>query len=172
MQFFLTCLFIERGLFWAYFCSDLVPNLAILTLLRTLTSATPGSSLTVVVGELNETTGPGARVCHKPQRSFFESCLTLSASFNSKELSARGIGFVNFVWRKNRETYFFLFSVDATSSIHLSRINSFRENPRFNGNCMCVWKWFENRSYVKFVVFDVLLMLTCGIFVFLPKCAK
>ena len=53
------------------FLSAFVLSFAI-SLFRTRTSGTPGSCITVVVGDVRETVLPGARVSHRPRKSFLE----------------------------------------------------------------------------------------------------
>ena len=51
--------------------------------------------MTAVVGDMRGTNLPVERVSNKSRRSFLERFVILLASFNSKEFSVRGNGFVS-----------------------------------------------------------------------------
>ena len=100
------------GLLWAYchssvFRSGRVPNLAI-SLLRTLTSGTPGSLIAVVVGDVLTAVLLGASVSQSPLKSRFERLENFWARISSRDRSVSDIGLVNFGWRINLETDLFL----------------------------------------------------------------
>ena len=101
-----------RVLRWAYchsgvICSTFVPNLAI-SLFLTLTSGTPGSLITVAVGQVRVTIPPGARASHKQRRSILDLLVTLLANFSFKDFSVRWIGLVCFGCKMNRNSDLFL----------------------------------------------------------------
>ena len=72
-----------------------MPDFA-MSLLRTFTSGTPGSLITVVVGEVRTTVLPGANVSQRTGRSRFDLLDTFLASLNSNDDSVRGIWLVCF----------------------------------------------------------------------------
>ena len=101
-----------RGRLWAYWQvsvlrSARVPNLAI-SLFRTWTSGTPGSLITVFVGDVLTTLLPGASVSQRPQRSLFDLLDTFWANLISKDFSVRGIGLFSLGCITNRDTDLFL----------------------------------------------------------------
>ena len=90
------CAYCQRSVLRSAF----VPIVAI-SLFRTFTSGTPGSLITVVVGEIRTTVLPGAHVSHRPRRSCLDLLDTFLANFTSGEVSDRGIGLrvLREVWR-------------------------------------------------------------------------
>ena len=88
------------------FLSDCVPNLA-MSLLRTLSSGTPGSLLSVVVWDVLTTVLRGANFSQSPLRSRLERFETFRASLSSRDRSVLCIGLVSLGYRMNLETGLF-----------------------------------------------------------------
>ena len=84
-----------------------VPNLA-MSLLRTVTSGTPASLITVVVGDVLTTVLPGAKVSQSPLRYFLDRLETFWANLSSRDCSVRGMGFFSLGRMMNREMDLFL----------------------------------------------------------------
>ena len=78
-----------------------------ISLFRTLTSETPVSLITVVVGEVHMTVLTGAEDSQRPRRSLFDLLDTLRASLMSNDFSDRGIGLFSLGCIINRDTDFF-----------------------------------------------------------------
>ena len=113
LRYLLFCsLLIWKRRRWAY-CqrsvlrSARVPNLAI-SLFRTLTSETPGSLITVVVGDVLTTVLHGTNVSQRSWRSFFDLFDTFGSSLMTNDFSVRGIGSFSLGCIINRDTDLFL----------------------------------------------------------------
>ena len=94
-----------------------VPNFA-MSLFLTLTSGTPGSLMTVVVGEVLTTVLPGANVSQSPCSSFFDHFKTFRANLSSKDRSVRGMGLFNLGCIINCEIDLF-FPIVPSACVHL-----------------------------------------------------
>ena len=80
-----------------------------------------GSLITLVVGEVQMTVLPGARVSHIPLRPLFDLLVTFLSNFSLREVSDWGIGLVNLGWILKRDTnsFFLLLYLQPASTCSL-----------------------------------------------------